>query len=639
MSSFFLLLQRKGAPVSEETAEALFSAATSWPHEHENIIIKTHLAMGQSYRNNQRNDTDATLPMTYKTDRHLIYFAGDTRLDDRTSLKHKLSLNDQEKYSDALLITLAYLKWGHGLTDHLLGDFSFAIFDERNDSVIAVRDHLGVKPLYYFADDNMILFSDAIEVILAHPGINVTLNEKVMAEWCLNSQVFNQEETFFENVRKCPRATQISLVQNDFKQYEFWSIDDIPTLYYDNENDYIIHLQNLLTTAISDRITIDGNIASHLSGGLDSSPIAVLAGREITKRGQPFYTYNWCKPRAEDDAVENHEWSDARKIAAEEGFIHYESSINAGYLGHLILNHNIGLDGTTMFEYEYQLLQDARSKEVSLMLSGFGGDEILTARWTDNNYHLLRSGQFRDFYHNLHQDMTIRRLKWYQRISRYCLSPIKIILSSNLNRFNTLHQISKRLKIKKILLKRDFFESMNSSATSTKLSVPLSLRKWQVFNLKSGYHQERLETWSILGRKFGISYGFPLLDKRIVEFALAIPEELYFKNGIDRHLYRKALKGIWNNDLLQKRKPTENYRVKYFLDTSIEAILKGDVKKFILDFYNNPYIDIEHLTIFLDKLHDSVAQEKDFSDKDSIYFRAVWTAILAMNIRKKSGLD
>ncbi|MDZ7817293.1 MAG: hypothetical protein U5K55_01205 [Aliarcobacter sp.] len=80
----------------------------------------------------------------------------------------------------------------------------------------------------------------------------------------------------------------------------------------------------LLQTAIKDRIDTIHPFSAHMNGGLDSTPLSIISGRILKEKNIPFYTFNWCKPRVEDENLHNHEWSDARDIAKAEIFTHYE---------------------------------------------------------------------------------------------------------------------------------------------------------------------------------------------------------------------------------------------------------------------------------------------------------------------------
>ncbi|MBN2770079.1 MAG: hypothetical protein JXR90_05210, partial [Spirochaetes bacterium] len=130
------------------------------------------------------------------------------------------------------------------------------------------------------------------------------------------------------------------------------------------------------------------------------------------------------------------------------------------------------------------------------------------------------------------------------------------------------------------------------SHTNLFASFRESIIEKQHFYINLGYHQERLESWAALGRKAGIRYVYPYLDKRIVEFALAIPSFLYSKVGQSHYLYRQAILQYLPSFLLNKIKPSEKHRVKKFFYEIYKSMLDDNIKSMI-DKFDSPYIDKE----------------------------------------------
>lgn len=141
-----------------------------------------------------------------------LNFVGEFRLDNKKELHQLLYENVSNEISDIELILKLYLHQGEGFSNTLLGDFSFCIYDFKEDKVICVRDHLGIKPLYYYHGEEFFIASDSIEVIISHPKISSTLNDSIIQEWLLDSKVFNQNDTFFNGIHKCPKATELYML-------------------------------------------------------------------------------------------------------------------------------------------------------------------------------------------------------------------------------------------------------------------------------------------------------------------------------------------------------------------------------------------------------------------------------------------
>jgi len=622
MSAFFFLMQRDGTNPSTDIVDKLYSKTVSWPHDQEKLLVHKNISAGQATQWISELDKKTKLPIYVEINNNSYIFTGDVRLDNRRELIEQLKITDK-KPSNAELIIRAYLKWGEEtFADRLLGDFSFALFDTASQTLICVRDHMGVRPLYYHIDDAFFLVSDSIEVLLAHPEVSQTLNDNVVAEFALKGWVFNQKETFFTSIQKCPRATCMKITKEDMVSHEYWDIKEIKPLEYDTEEEYVNHLRDLIETVIADRIDSAYPVSAHMSGGLDSSVIATVAGRMWKAKGnETFHTYNWCRPGPDDDP-EWHEWGDARKIAEIEGFEHSEIDCNAEEIKKTLLTHDIRTDGTTMYEYERVLLPQAQSKGIRLILSGFGGDEILTARFRDTHIDKIRKGRFiaawRALKNELPENKKLNSLRMLYRYSRLLANSI---LPRTFRHRKLLNIINSRVQKSASMLTDKFANFALSNQEETFFHYEESVLKRQLVYINSGYHQERLESWATLGRKFGIHYLFPYIDKRIVEFALSLPSSLYFQNKQSRYLYRVAATNYLPPFMFDKLKPSEERRVKSGLYMLYNTLQDDEIIE-IIHHYGSPYINHEkYLQQYLeirrkfDKIEDQNIEELMLFDK------------------------
>lgn len=575
MSAFFALFSRDGSEISPGVSNTLFKEACLYPHDDSRLITRRNVVAGQASLFMRNADALTPLPLEIDVHANRYLIAGVFRLDNRPQLYAMLETEPATYPSDAHLIVLSYVKWGVAFVEKLLGEYSFVIYDEAADALHAVRDPMGVRPLYFTLNEKFCLFSDAIEVILQHPHVSHALNIDVLAEWTLTLHSFNKNETFLKDVHKCPRATRMEVTPDSVDEKEYWKVQDVKPLALSDEAEYVSALKNLLETVVRDRCDIDFGVAAHSSGGLDSTAIAILAGRVLKERKKVLHTYNWCKPVAEDEAKESHEWEDARKVAAMEGFVHTEVETTADVLKRSMLEHNIALDGTANYEYEKVLLPKARELGVRQIFSGFGGDEILTARKNSDIFGYLRRGELFVAYRKLRkrQRGRLRRFRALRQLFRFLI----LSIMPQRIRYKAFFDAQRNSRdLLKSALNKDFQTYAMSKVPLQEQLFFDSIKTWQIKQINSGYHQERMESWAALGRRSGIRYTFPLLDQRIVVFACGLDEDWYFKNEQSRYLYRLALNGMLPPDLLIKQKPPETFRVGYLLQHSLEAMRSID---------------------------------------------------------------
>lgn len=558
-----------------------------------------------------------------------LYFAGECRLDNRPELCRRLGL--KVGISDAELIGHAYLTLGaEAHSAALLGDFAYALYDTIQRSLLLVRDHLGVAPLYYHLNNELCIASPSLDEILAQPEIPRDLDEGVVAEWCLSGHVHNQIDTFYSFVKKVPRATQLHLRAGHPRTHVFWTVDDIEPLRFADERAYVEHLHDLLRTVVRDRIDPAGRLAAHSSGGLDSTPIAILAGRACCAQGRGFRTYNWCQPEAGDER-DCHEWTDARRVARDEGFIHQETGVTAKSLEESLLGHDLARDGTTMFEYERLVLDHAQAVGVSRIFSGFGGDELLTSRSRDRHTAAIRQGRFVYALRRLILESDPRQSLWLPRLGlNYARLLRRAWLPTPPERQEWHQHQARGLAARLELLKPDF------AAYAAERRQPAGayfladrIAEKQRLMLDLGYHQERLESWAILGRRRGVRYVYPYLDKRLVEFAFALPAEWYYRQGGPRYLYTRALGDALPASLRAKSKLPESERVRQLVQRRREALMTPAVAERVAAA-TSPYLDTGRI----------LAQLQGLAQRDPANWKALLSdigtlnnAVLLLNIR------
>lgn len=564
-----------------------------------------------------------------------IHFAGQCRLDNRRELLGRLHLPPDA--SDAELIVRAYLVLGEGHPEHLLGDFGYALFDARERRLWLVRDHLGVMPLYYHRAGERCIASSSLDALLTQPGIPLTLDDGVVAEWCVNGQVFNQTDTFHAAIKKLPRATQLCLGARSRQTATYWPVTDIEPLTDVTEHALVDQLQDLLHTAILDRLGADGIQAAHLSGGLDSTPIAIVAGRACRERGQPFHTYNWCKPEPGDDR-DCHEWTDARRVARAEGFIHRETGVTPATLLEDLLRHDPARDGTTMFSYERHVLELARAAGVTRIFSGFGGDEILTTRSRDRHLHALRSGRFLHVLRRLVLESDLRQPRALPRIGwRFARGLKQAWWPTSPDRDAWRREVACRAEARLNLLQPEFAVFARSHLYELGgLSAADRIAERQMDHINVGYHQERLESWALLGGRHGVRHVYPYLDKRLVAFAVALPGEWYFRNGQARYLYRRALGDNLPESLQGKSKPPESERVELLIRNRRVALRYPKVIERVAAA-ESPYVDTARLLRQLERLRRA---EDGPARNHWLDVCSAFDAILTLNlgVRTRDGL-
>jgi asparagine synthase (glutamine-hydrolysing) len=198
--------------------------------------------------------------------RENLRLKANARIDDRA----KESLTDEE------LILSAYEAWGEDCVKHLIGDFAFAIWDERLQRLFCARDHMGVKPFFYTHIGGNFNFSSTLNELRREPCVSNTLNEIAVGDYLLFGVNQDNSTTIFKDIQRLPPGHTLTVANNQIKIKRYWTPSLPAEVRYRDSESYVERFLELLSRAIEDRLRTD-RVAISMSGGLDSTSLAAIA--------------------------------------------------------------------------------------------------------------------------------------------------------------------------------------------------------------------------------------------------------------------------------------------------------------------------------------------------------------------------
>ena len=104
------------------------------------------------------------------------------------------------------MILRAYCVWGEDCVAHLLGDFTFAMWDGPKRRLFCARDHLGVKPLFYAQIGQTVVISNTLDCVRLHPAVSRDLNDSAIADFLFFGANQQSDTTSFRDIRRLPSA-------------------------------------------------------------------------------------------------------------------------------------------------------------------------------------------------------------------------------------------------------------------------------------------------------------------------------------------------------------------------------------------------------------------------------------------------
>ncbi len=273
--------------------------------------------------------------------------------------------------SDTEVLLELYQIYQSGCLDFLRGMFAFAIYDQTEKSIFIARDPFGIKPLFYTSNSEKFAFASELKTLLGLPGFDKSINYQALTG-DVNYLWVPGDESIFKNCSKLP-AGHFMKINNkgDINIHKHWSIDVEKSV----DSDCAIEmLDSVINDSVTSHMVADVPVSAFLSGGLDSSLLAVIAHKQA-----PLTTYT-IKTREKDQKIERMP-DDARyaaKVARKYGIDHHEIEITPEITSELphIVHHLDEPIGDPAAINTYLICKAARENGSKVLLSGMGADEL-----------------------------------------------------------------------------------------------------------------------------------------------------------------------------------------------------------------------------------------------------------------------
>ena len=282
--------------------------------------------------------------------------------------------------SDSEVLIPLYLKHGiEGMMKHLIGEFAFVLYDKRIDTLYAVRDRFGIKPLCWFHDKDQTIISSKAKAIMACG---------VKAEWDMLSLMQSlsmhyqpTDRTMFANIRQVePGHILVCKDGTSPKKIKYWEINyPVDTSYTQltlaEERKYTDEFHNLLYESVKTRLISDVPVCCHLSGGLDSSTIAGMMSK--MRSNEPIHCFTIVFPNTDTEYDED--LLATETVESIGGVMHRIKISQSQIIDNLsdAVYHSEGLAVNGHLSCKYLLNQEIRKDGFKVALTGEGADECL----------------------------------------------------------------------------------------------------------------------------------------------------------------------------------------------------------------------------------------------------------------------
>ena len=287
MSGIVGVLNRSGAPVDRELLLKMTRFLEFRGPDAQEVWVDGAVGFGQTLLRTTWESRTEKQPCTLDGE---VWITADVRLDGRQDLVRQLLASGSHPAKDATdpeLILYAYRVWKEDCAAHLLGDFSFAIWDARHQTLFCGRDHLGIKPFYYSEAAGNFLFSNTLDCLRLSPAVSRRLNDAAIADFLIFGINQNPRTTSFRDIQRLPGGHSLLWSEGKLQVRQYWTLPVEAPLNYKNPEEYVEHFHNLLDQSVRDRLRTD-RAGVLMSGGLDSTGLAATA-QEILREQTPSF--------------------------------------------------------------------------------------------------------------------------------------------------------------------------------------------------------------------------------------------------------------------------------------------------------------------------------------------------------------
>lgn len=442
----------------------------------------------------------------------------------------------------------AYLDFGERFAEQLLGEYAVAIWDGRDGKLVLARDHIGARSLFLWSRNGTHVFGSHIRSVLSFPGVPRRPDHEAVAAQLAGDHRYGRTRALFEGVVKVVPGTVAVINAGGRRDVTSWVPGRRERLRLSRPHDYAEALHDVVDQAVVDATATDLRVGAHVSGGLDSSSIAVLGHRALQRSGSGLTrAFSWSRPGASDDpADERHR---VRAIARM-----IEVPVTFAQLSNDDIRraeaHASALEGSQTLRPEMGALRQAQEAGIGILLSGWGGDELVSF----NGRGQLPGFLLRGRWVRLSAEVTssarnagrggpgLARAAVGQVWTRAVLP----LLPDGLRfRGGSGSRVVERALRAQGVSWAEVHPLAPDHWRAGRARVPFtSAQRVQLWLLARGHLTARMETWAAAATPFGIQHRYPLLDRRVIDFVLSLPGDLWIHEGWGRWLFRSAMSGV-----------------------------------------------------------------------------------------------
>jgi asparagine synthase (glutamine-hydrolysing) len=541
-------------------------------------------------------------PFYSRDGRYVMVFNGEVYNFQELAVKYQIT---PRTHSDSEIILEAFAKKGIDSVQDFNGMFAIAIWDKLDEKLYLIRDRIGIKPIYYYTDKNNFAFASELKSLFTLP-IQKKINSNSISNFLYLGYIPG-EDTIFTNCKKIPAGHYAVMHKGQFTVESYWQLEDqISAKVISDEHQAKKTLKNLLESSVNYCMISDVPVGIFLSGGIDSSTVAAVAQ---SQSNIPVKTFSIGFNEAK--------YNESKYAAAVARYIqsdHHEFTVTENDALHLVEKI---LD---IYDEPYAdssaiptlMVSQLARKHVKVALSGDGGDELFMGYGFYYWAKRLGNPFLKAFRQPLAKVLHATGDNRLQRGSKVFQYPSPGRRKSHI--FSQEQYYFTEAEINRLLIRAgDITIDEHIASPARKLSW---IEEQSFFDIKNYLPEELLVKADRASMHHSLEVRVPLLDHRLVEFAINLSEDLKLKGNTGKYLLKQVLYDYVPSSFFDRPKWGFAVPLRIWLAKELSYLVDKYLEKHIVDECGLVYSDqVEKL------------KKAFFGGKDFLYNK-LWTLIL-----------
>lgn len=478
----------------------------------------------------------------------------DALLSNRQELAVEMGWSEEllAQTADSALVMAAYDRWGESSPGKLEGHWTFAVWLRRERRLFCAVDAFSFRPFYYHLGEGVLTFASTLRGVLASPGLSKKLNERSLLRHLVVVRD-HVEETLYEGVLRLPAAHTLTWdAGGEPITRQYWQPDPTHHVERDSREEYLVGFQREMEQAVAFAVRSTGNVGMLLSGGLDSTAVAVMAADILEKQGKRLQIIHNLPPSTDPRRARLREHDESAWVRMLEPHLpsadfHYRTEnikepLPMADWDRMFDIHQVPLKGVPMKKDE----DHARWLDglgITAMTNGLGGNYLVSLEALPSGYLTQLAWQGR--WPTLWCEARGCR-EFYGHSGRHILQ--EALIGPMRRTFRKQPLAPARALMLRALHPRLGSDAYIADRLSKVGGGPIQTTEWQVkkrmAQIMGGLIPQNVGvSGSVFSPDYMISGCAPMLDRRLNEFCLGVPLEQQIKGGRDRMLMRDSLAG------------------------------------------------------------------------------------------------